>query len=314
MPLVSGVCRAASAPMLSHGGSRLNASKPEANPKTSCPNPGIYIHSLVYNELSQKNHNFFVGGKKKYRNLTLFFISDSKQKLTVFLCSGQFELSLCWKKDTFLSFFPCYVWSLLQVKHYLQNKSFHINGIHFLFQKTQNTLQSNRLSRQKGLPTLSMARSTLKIHENFLFWTFWKIEYREKFCEDTKKNISVEKFLFLFGEKEWAKNIVEQKTTRIALYEYTEPSKEKTQSFCGQKKRQGSPLLFLHLYKTSFIFKRPPTNDRTCMGWHTRHASIHFGAGGTFTSRDAKPNGLESCFGTSSSFLFSFYTIYFYFE
>jgi hypothetical protein len=23
-----------------------------------------------------------------------------------------------------------------------------------------------------------------------------------------------------------------------------------------------------------------------------------FGAGGTFTSRDAKPNGLESCFGT----------------
>jgi len=37
MPLVSGVCRATSAPMLSHGGSRLNASKPEANPKTSCP-------------------------------------------------------------------------------------------------------------------------------------------------------------------------------------------------------------------------------------------------------------------------------------
>jgi len=35
MPLVSGVCRTASAPMLSHGGSRLNASKPEANPKTS---------------------------------------------------------------------------------------------------------------------------------------------------------------------------------------------------------------------------------------------------------------------------------------
>lgn len=180
----------------------------------------------------------------------------------------------------------------------------------FFFKKPKNTLQSNRLSRQKGLPTLSMARSTLKIHENFLFWTFWKIEYREKFCEDTKKNISVEKFLFLFGEKEWAKNTVEQKTTRIALYEYTEPSKEKTPSFCGQKKRQGSPLLFLHLYKTSFIFKRPPTNDRTCMGWHTRHASIHFGAGGTFTSRDAKPNGLESCFGTSSSFYLVF-TIYF---
>ena len=37
MPLVYGVCRTASAPTLSHGGSRLNASKPEANPKTRCP-------------------------------------------------------------------------------------------------------------------------------------------------------------------------------------------------------------------------------------------------------------------------------------
>ena len=37
MPLVYGVCRTASAPTLSHGGSRLNASKPEANPKTRYP-------------------------------------------------------------------------------------------------------------------------------------------------------------------------------------------------------------------------------------------------------------------------------------
>ena len=34
VPLVSGVCREASAPTLPHGGLRLNASKPEANPKT----------------------------------------------------------------------------------------------------------------------------------------------------------------------------------------------------------------------------------------------------------------------------------------
>jgi len=46
MPLVSGVCRAASAPMLSHGGSRLNASKPEANPKTSCPHQKIFTHKM----------------------------------------------------------------------------------------------------------------------------------------------------------------------------------------------------------------------------------------------------------------------------
>jgi hypothetical protein len=65
----------------------------------------------------------------------------------------------------------------------------------------------------------------------------------------------VEKFLFLFGEKEWAKKHRRTKNDKdSAFYEYTEPSKEKTPSFCGQKKRQGSPLLFLHLYKTSFIF------------------------------------------------------------
>jgi len=51
MPLVSGVCRTASAPMLSHGGSRLNASKPEANPKTRYP---------THNNTSQ--HNVFRRG------------------------------------------------------------------------------------------------------------------------------------------------------------------------------------------------------------------------------------------------------------
>lgn len=49
MPLVSGVRRTTSAPMLSHGGSRLNASKPEANPKTRCPkkNNCICSYSLL---------------------------------------------------------------------------------------------------------------------------------------------------------------------------------------------------------------------------------------------------------------------------
>jgi hypothetical protein len=45
MPLVSGVCRTASAPMLSHGGSRLNASKPEANPKTRYPTTHIHLNN-----------------------------------------------------------------------------------------------------------------------------------------------------------------------------------------------------------------------------------------------------------------------------
>lgn len=52
MPLVSGVCRKASAPKLSHGGSRLNASKPEANPKTRSP-----THTLITKNLSSTLYN-----------------------------------------------------------------------------------------------------------------------------------------------------------------------------------------------------------------------------------------------------------------
>jgi len=46
MPLVYRVCRTASALMLSHGGSRLNASKPEANPKTRYPTPTQQILNI----------------------------------------------------------------------------------------------------------------------------------------------------------------------------------------------------------------------------------------------------------------------------
>lgn len=133
MPLVSGVCRAASAPMLSHGGSRLNASKPEANPKTSCPNPGLhYIHISLYIMISlKKPKQLFVGGKE---GMILF--------LRFWSCS-------------FLSFFS--------------NTPFQIFLNTFPRNPKNTSIQSNRLSRQKGLPTLSMARSTLKIHENFFF-------------------------------------------------------------------------------------------------------------------------------------------------
>jgi len=69
MPLVSGVCRVASAPMLSHGGSRLNASKPEANPKTSCPNykPQIFSLCVFWN-----GEIFFFLQKKNNRKMFEF--------------------------------------------------------------------------------------------------------------------------------------------------------------------------------------------------------------------------------------------------
>jgi len=48
------------------------------------------------------------------------------------------------------------------------------------------------------------------------------------------------------------------------------------------------------------ILLRPTPNERTCMGWHKRHAPVS-GARGAFTSRGAKPRGLKSCSGTYMS-------------
>jgi len=58
MPLVSGVCRKASAPTLPHGGSRLNASKPEASPKTRCPHTHYLIKTLKHlsSRANRKQH------------------------------------------------------------------------------------------------------------------------------------------------------------------------------------------------------------------------------------------------------------------
>ena len=123
----------------------------------------------------------------------------------------------------------------------------------------------------------------------------------KSFVKTLKRTFLWRSFFFLFGEEEWAKNIVEQKTTRIAPFTNTpNHPKKKHQVFADKRKDKDLLCFFCTYTKLLLSFKRPPTNDRTCMGWHTRHASIHFGAGGTFTSRDAKPNGLESCFGTSS--------------
>jgi hypothetical protein len=75
MPLVSGVCRVASAPMLSHGGSRLNASKPEANPKTSCP------FQISKTEREQKNSR-----RTWFFRMNVFSYSKEKGSHTKFTC------------------------------------------------------------------------------------------------------------------------------------------------------------------------------------------------------------------------------------
>ncbi len=102
MPLVSGVCRAASAPMLSHGGSRLNASKPEANPKTSCPIPKknlrtkktFKISTLIFFDFSfffqqqiaslilvLVHQDLYFANKKQ----SIFFFREKKNKKNIFV-------------------------------------------------------------------------------------------------------------------------------------------------------------------------------------------------------------------------------------
>jgi hypothetical protein len=93
MPLVSGVCRAASAPMLSHGGSRLNASKPEANPKTSCPIPKknlrtkktFKISTLIFFDFS-----FFF--QQNFASLILVSICASRLIFCFFMKNNPFFL------------------------------------------------------------------------------------------------------------------------------------------------------------------------------------------------------------------------------
>jgi|266.fasta.fasta_contig_123_16029_length_665_multi_11_in_2_out_0_1 hypothetical protein len=82
MPLVSGVCRAASAPKLSHGGSRLNASKPEANPKTSCPNHKRNISTKKIKNLGgllSTLHFFFL----LFLSVVLFFLAKKTIPKTI---------------------------------------------------------------------------------------------------------------------------------------------------------------------------------------------------------------------------------------
>ena len=72
MPLVSGVRRTASAPMLPHGGSRLNASKPEASPKTRCPKHYFLIFTII-------SHSALCG---KYVSHGLLHEGGPTQKIT----------------------------------------------------------------------------------------------------------------------------------------------------------------------------------------------------------------------------------------
>lgn len=72
MPLVSGVCRTASAPKPSHGGSRLNASKPEANPKTRCP---LYIYKYLY------LHYIYTKSRLALHTLRSCVVAESKRHM-----------------------------------------------------------------------------------------------------------------------------------------------------------------------------------------------------------------------------------------
>jgi hypothetical protein len=125
----------------------------------------------------------------------------------------------------------------------------------------------NRLSRKRGLPTASSGAKYLKNSREFPLHAF---ETRRK---TTGSAVS----------------------TVATMLGYTLMRDIMTEHVRRTHPKVLPPLVCIVI--SPLFTLRPPTNDRTCMGWHTRHASL-CGAGGTFSSRDAKPYGLESCLGT----------------
>jgi len=151
MPLVSGVCRTASAPMLSHGGSRLNASKPEANPKTSCP---FQKHNTKTTQNKEETTSSRLWSVFIFVPTISFFdliFLDEKLKWSGSDLSSQtFGLSL--QTTFFLFLSPAILFSFL---------------FHSSWKKTTSFFKSNRLSKESCLTVASTARSTSKIHEIF---------------------------------------------------------------------------------------------------------------------------------------------------
>ena len=87
MPLVSGVCRTASAPKPSHGGSRLNASKPEANPKTRCP---TYTQNFwFYPSFLESTYRAAVTVFMLFRNTKTLFIESPFKESSLWLQQAQ---------------------------------------------------------------------------------------------------------------------------------------------------------------------------------------------------------------------------------
>jgi len=195
MPLVSGVCRAASAPMLSHGGSRLNASKPEANPKTSCP---------FYSDKKSFRPRRAGGVHVAIRDALSLFAScfgsvsllsrgssPNCQKRVLRCRSPPWEqppcaFSACIACNSACAhlhrtFLPSCVFLLSQRAARRAHAPSHP---HPAFKKRESAprarlprvietfctsqFKSNRLSNKRGLPAASSARSMTQIHENFL--------------------------------------------------------------------------------------------------------------------------------------------------
>merc|ERR1712000_371610 len=128
----------------------------------------LYTLLYIMNSL-KKTTTFLLEEKKVSKSYTFFYIRFQTETYRFFVFWTIRVIPLLKKRHLFVIFSMLCLKSFTSKTLFTKKSLFHINGIHFLFQKTQNTLQSNRLSRQKGLPTLSMARSALKIHENFLF-------------------------------------------------------------------------------------------------------------------------------------------------
>lgn len=202
MPLVSGVCRKASAPKLSHGGSRLNASKPEANPKTRCP-PNTNKQTICLCILSTPPQ----GGKRA---------GTPNMSPGVYVTLGESTSVAADLANRFLQ----------TTKN--MNKRFYRIAI----------------QRIAGLACLEGAKY-LHDHKTFYTHNVCRI-YTRRACAQGR---------FVFGTPN-ANGTELSHCSGLCLFAgYAE---------CAQK----------------HLLLRPSPNERTCMGWHERHASLRRGSRG----------------------------------
>jgi len=208
----------ASAPTLSHGGSRLNASKPEANPKTRYPTPKIIF--WIAGEIDKSSRGDVASSKARGQPLpvlyTKYVLSEGVPPFGTLFASRRKKARRFWRLST------------------SSENTGNPFCVHAFQARTRMSKSTNRIASSKTVDDRRhMAQSTAKIHKSI------------------SKSVS-----------QWNTGIHPQGTLE---------ERERTSDAHFKSKQQQ------HL--------RPSPNERTCMGWHKRHASVRRGWRGIYVPR-----------------------------